>query len=50
MPWSTGPKVLLKLATANLYYLAGNDEWRLKLIICVSEAKEMKLDSLMVWR
>ncbi|KAJ8712465.1 hypothetical protein PYW07_005307 [Mythimna separata] len=31
-------------------YESWNDDWRLKLIICVTEAKEMKLDPLIMWR
>ncbi|XP_075980707.1 uncharacterized protein LOC142979582 [Anticarsia gemmatalis] len=31
-------------------YESWNDEWRLKLIICISEAKAMKLDVLTMWR
>ncbi|CAH2093128.1 unnamed protein product [Euphydryas editha] len=31
-------------------YESWNDEWRLKLIICVSEAKEAKLDYRNMWR
>ncbi|XP_046969361.1 uncharacterized protein LOC124536800 [Vanessa cardui] len=31
-------------------YEAWNDEWRLKLIICISEAKEVKLDYHNMWR
>ncbi|CAB3234273.1 unnamed protein product [Arctia plantaginis] len=31
-------------------YESWNDEWRLKLIICISEAKENNLDILAMWR
>ncbi|XP_047031743.1 uncharacterized protein LOC124638734 [Helicoverpa zea] len=31
-------------------YESWSDEWRLKLIICVSETKDMKLDPITMWR
>lgn len=34
----------------NVTIVVGSDEWRLKLIVCVSEAKEAKLDYRNMWR